>query len=70
MKLPVEGVTSLHYAHAMDDLVYAKLQIGADGKALDALNEMNDIDNYQDSFASAYDLTAAGGGRYVIERSK
>lgn len=69
LKLPVKGATSLHYAHAMDYLVYANLQIGADGKALDALNEMNEIDNYQDSFASAYALAAAGG-RYVLERSK
>jgi tetratricopeptide (TPR) repeat protein len=69
LKHPVKGATSLHYAHAMDYLVYANLQIGADGKALAALNKINEIGNYQDSFASAYALAAAGG-RYVLERSE
>ncbi len=69
LKTPVKGATSLHYAHAMDYLVYAYLQIGADGKAFGALDKMNGIDNYQNSFASAYALAAAGG-RYALERSK
>ena len=46
------GATSLHYAHAMDYLVYGNLQIGEDGKALAALRTMNEVESYQDSFAS------------------
>ena len=38
-------------------------------KALEALKTMNGIETYQDSFASAYALAAAGG-RYALERSK
>jgi tetratricopeptide (TPR) repeat protein len=69
LKSPAGGATSLHYAHAMDYLVYANMQIGADGKALEALNRIHEIDKYQDSFASAYALAAAGS-RYALERSK
>jgi len=66
---PAGGATSLHYAHAMDYLVYGNLQIGEDGKALAALRTMNEVQDYQDSFASAYALAAAGG-RYALERSR
>jgi tetratricopeptide (TPR) repeat protein len=66
---PAGGATSLHYAHAMDYLVYGNLQIGEDEKALAALKTMNEFRDYQDSFASAYALAAAGG-RYALERSQ
>lgn len=66
---PAGGATSLHYAHAMDYLVYGNLQIGEDGKALAALKKIDEIERHQDSFASAYALAAAGG-RYSLERSK
>lgn len=69
LRTPAGDATSLHYAHAMDYLVYANLQIGEDDKALTALKTINGIENYQDSFASAYALAAAGG-RYSLERSK
>lgn len=67
-KQPVSGATSLHYAHAMDYLVYANLQVGQDGKAKEALDELNAVRRYQDSFASAYAMAAAQA-RYPLERS-
>jgi tetratricopeptide (TPR) repeat protein len=63
----VEGVTSLHYPHAMDYLMYAYLQQAQDKSAEDALNEINSIETYEDSFASAYGIAAAQA-RYPLER--
>ena len=50
---------SLHYIHAMDYLIYAYLQKAQDEKAKEALNTVNKIEKYQDSFASAYGIAAA-----------
>jgi hypothetical protein len=63
----IGGVTSLHYPHAMDYLMYAYLQQAQDKSAEDALNEVNSVENYQDSFASAYGIAAAQA-RYPLER--
>jgi tetratricopeptide (TPR) repeat protein len=63
----VEGVTSLHYPHAMDYLMYAYLQQAQDTLAEDVLNKINSIENYEDSFASAYGIAAAQA-RYPLER--
>jgi tetratricopeptide (TPR) repeat protein len=68
-KQPVNGAASLHYAHAMDYLVYGNLQVGDDVKALEALEELNAVRKYQDSFASAYAIAAAQA-RFPLERSK
>lgn len=65
---PVQGKTSLHYAHAIDYLVYGYLQKGEEGMAYEAVNKLNEISNYQDSFASAYAIAAAQA-RYPLERS-
>jgi tetratricopeptide (TPR) repeat protein len=58
---------SLHAIHAMDYLMYAHLQQAADTKAQEVLAEINGIENYQDSFASAYGIAAAQA-RYLLER--
>jgi len=68
-KQPVNGATSLHYAHAMDYMVYGNLQVGEDARALKALEELNAVKEYQDSFASAYAIAAAQA-RFPLERSK
>ncbi|GJM14853.1 MAG: hypothetical protein DHS20C13_01800 [Thermodesulfobacteriota bacterium] len=58
---------SLHYAHAADYLIYSYLQKGQDKKAMQVLTELNEIANYQDSFASAYGIAGAQA-RYPLER--
>lgn len=58
---------SLHYAHAADYLIYSYLQKGQDKKAMQVLTELNEIANYQDSFASAYGVAGAQA-RYPLER--
>jgi tetratricopeptide (TPR) repeat protein len=63
----VVGATSLHYPHAMDYLMYAYLQQGQDKMAEDVLHEINSVENYEDSFASAYGI-AATQARYPLER--
>ena len=60
------GELSLHYIHAMDYLIYAYLQKVQDQKALDALITINNVEKYQDSFASAYGIAAAQA-RYPLE---
>jgi len=54
-----ENVTLSHYAHAVDYLVYAYLQKGDVTAASQALAEMNNIENHQNSFGTAYALAAA-----------
>jgi len=63
----IGGMTSLHYTHAMDYLMYAYLQRGQDKMAADVLHQINTVENYQDSFASAYGIAAAQA-RYHLER--
>ena len=65
---PVSGMTSLHYAHAIDYLVYGYLQKGEEYEAEQVLEELNGVDNFQDSFASAYAIAAAQA-RISLERS-
>lgn len=68
-KYPVDGAASLHYIHAMDYLVYAYLQRTQDDMSREALDEINGIEKYQDSFVSAYGIAAAQA-RYPLERRK
>lgn len=56
---PVRGTTSVHYAHAMDYLIYAHLQRGEVDAAQALLDELVGIANHQPSFGSAYALAAA-----------
>ena len=65
---PVNGMTSLHYAHAIDYLVYGYLQKGQEKKAEQVLEKLNATDNFQNSFASAYAIAAAQA-RIALERS-
>ena len=65
---PVNGMTSLHYAHAIDYLVYGYLQKGQEREAMQILEKLNATSNFQDSFASAYAIAAAQA-RIALERS-
>ena len=65
---PVGDMTSLHYAHAIDYLVYGYLQKGMDDEAGKLIEQLNATDNFQDSFASAYAIAAAQA-RIALERS-
>ena len=67
LKHPVGGATSMHFAHAMDYLVYAHLQEGLDDKAMDDVEELMSKDAYQPHLATAYAL-AASPARHVLER--
>src|SRR5690606_19940127 len=69
LKHPVNGMTSYHYIHALDYLIYAYLQQGHDKKAKQVLDEMLTKDNYQPNFASAYGIVATQA-RYPLERRK
>jgi len=60
---------SLHYIHAVDYLIYAYLQQGQYQKAAQLLEKVNGIQNYQDSFATAYGLAGAQS-RSIIEQKK
>ncbi len=57
---------SMHYIHAADYLIYSYLQKGQDKKALQVLEDVNNISNYQDSFGSAYGI-AGVQSRYALE---
>lgn len=54
-----EDVIQSHYAHAVDYLVYANLQLGNVDEAARLVDEMLDIQNHQVSFGGAYALAAA-----------
>lgn len=62
-------MTSLHYIHAIDYLIYAHLQQAQDEEAQRLMAEINRRDNYEDSFTSAYGLAAAQS-RYALERGE
>ncbi len=66
---PVNGAASLHYAHAMDYVIYAHLQRGEDQAARKALKELNAVARHQDNFVSAYGVAAARA-RYPLERAQ
>lgn len=65
----IGGVISIHYIHALDYLMYAYLQQCQDKMAQDVLQKVNAVENYQDSFASAYGIAAAQA-RYPLERAQ
>ncbi|WP_285762580.1 tetratricopeptide repeat protein [Biformimicrobium ophioploci] len=54
-----DGMTSLHYYHALDYLMYAHLQQGNDRAAAAVLEQVMGAGKAQDSFASAYGIAAA-----------
>ena len=67
LERPAGSHTSHHYAHAVDYLIYAYLQRADDERAADLLSEANEIDDYQQTFVSAYAL-ASMPARYLVER--
>lgn len=67
LRQPVGDATSMHYAHALDYLIYGYLQQGQDKKALEALEKAKAVTNFQPTFITAYGI-AAGPARYPLER--
>jgi tetratricopeptide (TPR) repeat protein len=69
LEQPVGNLTSMHYPHAMDYLMYAYLQRGEDQKAKEVLELLNEVNNFQPGLASAYAI-AAVQARYPLERAE
>lgn len=61
------GQMSMHYAHALDYLMYAYLQQSDELNAKKVLAELKSVKNYHPSFPAAYGLAAAQS-RYFLER--
>jgi hypothetical protein len=68
-KNSLNNVTSLHYPHALDYLMYSYLQKCEDQKAKETLAKVNAPENYEDNLASAYGI-AASQARFVLERKQ
>ncbi|MEA2080273.1 MAG: tetratricopeptide repeat protein [Pseudomonadota bacterium] len=69
LNYPANGAISHHYLHALDYLIYAYLQGAEDAKAEAVLEQMNEKDNYQQTFVTGYAL-AALPARYTLERKQ
>jgi tetratricopeptide (TPR) repeat protein len=69
LRHPVNGVTSLHYPHALDYKMYAYLQLGDEQKARETLEKARAIESVQPNFASAYGV-AASQARFYLEQRK
>jgi tetratricopeptide (TPR) repeat protein len=70
LNFPVGDQISLHYFHALDYLAYAFLQTAEDKKAMEVMEEMNNVrPPYQPHVASAYTF-AAVPARLALERHK
>jgi tetratricopeptide (TPR) repeat protein len=67
LRQPVGNQTSMHYAHALDYLIYGYLQQGQDKKAQEVREKTLAVTNYQPGFATAYGIAAASA-RYPLER--
>lgn len=68
LDFPAGERLSLHYAHALDYLLYANLQRGDDQRAEAVLEELQaQDDRFQEDFASAFHL-AVMPARYAVER--
>lgn len=67
LRQPVGGMTSMHYAHALDYLAYAFLQQGQDEKAKKVHADLMGVSNFQPTFATAY-AVAAVQARPPLER--
>lgn len=68
LDFPAGDRLSLHYAHALDYLLYAHLQRGDDGRAGALLEELQARDDrFQEDFATAFHL-AVMPARYAVER--
>ncbi len=67
LKYPSKEATSMHYAHALDYMIYANLQISEDAEAALTLNKINNHHPHQNTFPVAYALSAIPA-RYALER--
>lgn len=64
-----DGSFSMHYAHALDYLMYAYLQQGNYKAAKETLDKVNEVDKIQPIFASGYGIAAARA-RFYLEQKK
>ncbi len=64
---PVDGARSMHYAHALDYLMYAYLQQMDDRRAAAVVEELEEERRYQAHGAAAYGI-AAVHARWPLER--
>lgn len=62
-----DGSYSMHYAHALDYLMYAYMQKRQIAKAKEVLKELNHIESIQAVFASGYGIAAARA-RFYLEQ--
>jgi tetratricopeptide (TPR) repeat protein len=69
LKNPHNGLTSLHYPHALDYVMYAYLQLGEVEKASETLERVLEIEAGQPHFATAYGI-AAPQARYYLEQKR
>lgn len=69
LKQPVGNATSMHYAHALDYLIYSYLQQGQDKEAQEVVNKMKAVQNFHPTLATAY-AVAAVPARYYLERGQ
>lgn len=67
LKHVVNGKATLHFPHAMDYLVYARLQQGRDADAVSALEELKRMSDFNPELGVAYGL-AAPPARVALER--
>jgi hypothetical protein len=67
LRQPIGGMTSGHYAHAKDYMIYGYLQRGEYAEARQAIERMEAVDDFQPWLATAYAL-AAMHPRYTLER--
>jgi tetratricopeptide (TPR) repeat protein len=67
LRQPVDGITSMHYPHALDYMMYAYLQLADEERARATLRRVEAIEEVQPLFASAYGIAAARA-RYPLER--
>lgn len=68
LRHPVEGVTSLHYPHALDYMMYAYLQMGDIESAQRTLERVQAVDTVQEDFVSAYGIAAPQARFYLEQR--
>jgi len=67
LRNPHNGMTSLHYPHALDYMMYAYLQLEEYDKASETLERVRAIEAGQPHFATAYGI-AAPQARYYLEQ--
>ena len=65
---PIAGQVSHHYLHAVDYLIYAHLQRGADDDARAVLSEVGSVEGPVVNHAASAYTFAAAAARYALER--